>query len=161
MHLRSLTLLLALVTIVLAACGSTGTPSPSTVATASPSTSAAPSDEPSAAPSEAAESGTITMVDGVAAGGPGASVAESIAANTGEPMLVNGVLLMDQQGIIWLCDAFAGGGIPSCGDPSLRVIGYPEDTSDWDMADADVTGLQEAEGVLWFDGAQIFGVIEP
>ena len=165
MHFRSLTLLLAIVAIILAACGSTVAesppiePSPTATPSASPSTE--PSEDPSEEPSVGAETGTITMVDGVAAGGPGASVSESIAANTGEPMLVNGVLLMDTQGTIWLCDAFAGGGIPSCGDPSLRVIGYPEDTSDWDMAHAEMTGLQEGEGILWFDEAQIFGVIEP
>jgi len=165
MQLRSVTLLLAIVAIVLAACGSTGGASPSAEPTESasqtPTPSTEPSEEPSAAPSEAPETGTLTMVDGVSAGGPGASVSDSIAANTGEPMIVNGLLLMDPQGTIWLCDAFAGGGVPSCGDPSLRVIGYPEATSDWDMAHAEMTGLQEAEGILWFDTAQIFGVVEP
>ena len=165
MQLRSLTLLFATIAIVLAACGSTVAesppiePSPTATPSASPSTE--PSEDPSEEPSVGAETGTITMVDGVAAGGPGASVSESIAANTGEPMLVNGVLLMDTQGTIWLCDAFAGGGIPSCGEPALRVLGYPEGTADWDMANAEVTGLQEGEGILWFDEAQIFGVIEP
>ena len=161
MQLRSVTLLLAIVAIVLAACGSTGGASPSAEPTESASQTPTPSTEPSEEPSEGAETGTLTMVDGVSAGGPGASVSDSIAANTGEPMIVNGLLLMDQQGTIWLCNAFAGGGVPSCGDPSLRVIGYPEATSDWDMAHAEMTGLQEAEGILWFDTAQIFGVVEP
>jgi len=169
MPTRSVTLLLAIVAIVLAACGATGTQDASAEASASASASAAPSIEPSeepseapsAAPSDTSDTGTLTMVDGVSAGGPGISVAEAIAADTGEPTIVNGILLMDTQGTIWLCDAFAGGGIPSCGEPSLRVLGYPEATSDWDMAHAAMTGLQEAEGIRWFDEGQIFGVIEP
>lgn len=168
MPTRSVTLLLAIVAIVLAACGATGTQDASPEASASASVSPAPSiepsnnsEEPSAAPSETSETGTLTMVDGVSAGGPGISVSEAIAADSGEPTIVNGILLMDTQGTIWLCDAFAGGGIPSCGEPSLRVLGYPEATSDWDMEHAAMTGLQEAEGIRWFDEGQIFGVVEP
>lgn len=159
MQTRSLTLLLAIVAIVLAACGTTGAPDPSPTASASASASA--SAQPSAAPSDTSSTGTLTMVDGVSAGGPGISVTDAIAADTGEPTIINGILLMDPQGTIWLCDAFAGGGIPSCGDPSLRVLGYPEATSDWDMAHAAMTGLQEAEGIRWFDEGQIFGVVAP
>jgi len=166
MQTRSVTLLIAIIAVVLAACGTTATsqdPSPEASASAPPSTppSAASSDEPAPSPSEWFEAGTLTMVDGVSAGGPGIALSEAIAADTGEPMIVNGILLMDQQGTIWLCEAFAGGGIPSCGDPSLRVLGYPEATSDWDMAHAAMTGLQEAEGIRWFDEAKIFGVVEP
>lgn len=163
MQTRSLTLLLAIVAIVLAACGTTGAPDPSPTASASASASAsaAASEQLSAAPPDTSSTGTLTMVDGVSAGGPGISVTDAIAANTGEPTIIHGILLMDPQGTIWLCDAFAGGGIPSCGEPSLRVLGYPEATSDWDMAHAAMTGLQEAEGIRWFDEGQIFGVVAP
>jgi hypothetical protein len=162
-------LILALVAVLLAACGTTTStspsPAPSEPAEESQEPSAPLSERPSEAPSEepSAEpmgNGTLTMVDGVAAGGPGIPVGEALASGSTDPMLVNGILLMDPQGTIWICEAFAGGGVPSCGEPMLRVVGYPENTGDWDPANADDTGLNEAEGVRWFDHAVIYGVVE-
>lgn len=168
---RTPTLFLTIVVLViLAACGTNTAASPTPEPSTSDAPSAAPSEAPSVAPSQAPSeapseepmgSGTLTMVDGVSVGGPGIPVTEALTSGSSEPLLVNGVLLMDPQGTIWLCPAFAGGGIPSCGEPMLRVIGYPENTGDWDIENADVTGLQEAEGVRWFDNAVLYGVVDP
>lgn len=158
---------LALIVMLLAACGTAGsatpTAQPSEVADPStePSTPAEPSTAPSEEPSvEPIGNGTLTMVDGQSVGGPGVSVGEAIESGITEPVLVRGILLMDPQGKIWICDGFAGGGVPTCGEPMLEVVGYPETTGDWDPANAPDTGLQEADGVLWFDEAFIYGVVE-
>ena len=89
------TLALSVLVVILAACGTTASTSPEPSAPPS-SSPAEPSSSPSEAPSEEPDAspdvvGTITMVDGVSVGGPGGSIAEALAANMPEPMLVNGV----------------------------------------------------------------------
>ena len=62
---------------------------------------------PTPATSSSAEEtvGTFTVVDaGGPLDGPGISLAEAIANTDGEPKLVAGVLLMDLDGKIWLCE---------------------------------------------------------
>ena len=171
MHLpiRSI-LALSVLVVVLAACGTTvaGSPEPSTpVATPAEPTvapSQAPSEAPSQAPSEEPASpdvvGTLTMVDGVAVGGPGGSIAESLASGITDPMLVNGVLFMADDGTIYLASEITDAAAPTFGGPTLEVIGYPENAPEWDPANANLTGLQEVNGVLFFDPAQLFGVVE-
>lgn len=160
-------LVLAILAIALAACGTTTgaptsdapTPIPSEPAkTPTPTPDATPTPEPTDGTDTGG--GTITVVDGVAAGGPGISVADAIASGVTDPVLVRGILIMDAEGTILMCDAFAGGGAPSCGDPVLEVVNYPSMT-DWDMEHAEVTGLQEAAGMLFFTDALIYGVVEP
>ena len=99
------------------------------------------------------------MVDGVAVGGPGISLAEAIASGATDPTLVNGALLMDLDGTIWLCEALTDDSAPACAGASVRVLNYPEATGDWDIANADVTGLKESGGVLYFENAQLYGVV--
>lgn len=163
MNLSIRTLLaISVLAVVLAACGSTAATPPAASPTASPS--AAPSTQPpaspSAAPSEEPEvAGTISVVDGVAVGGPGASIADSIAHVMTEPMLVNGVLFMDTDGAIYLADSLTDASAPTFGDLRLEVIAYPASGAEWDMANAELTGLQEANGILFFEDKQVFGVI--
>ena len=113
----------------------------------------------STAPAE--ESGTLTIEAGAIADGPGESVTEALAAARDEPTLVNGIVLKDLDGVIWLCEELADTSPPSCGEPRLRLLDYPEGTADWDMATGELIGLQEEAGVLWREGAQFFGVVEP
>ena len=87
------------------------------------------------------------------------SIADAIANPNNEPVLVNGVLLMDPDGTIWLCESL-NSSPAGCGGQGLRVIGYPEGTADWDLENAGDTGLQEADGVLYFETAQLYGVVE-
>lgn len=103
--------------------------------------------------------GTLTMVDGMSAGGPGISIAESLASNVAGPHIVNGVLFNDGSGRLYLASSLADSSAPRFDGPMLEVIGYPEHTSDWDLAHAEVTGLREANGVLFFETAQISGVV--
>lgn len=162
-------LVLAVLALALAACGTTSgapatddpTPSEPTSPVATPTP--IPTETPEPEPTDdgvTADHGTITVVDGAAVGGPGISVAEAIASGATDPVLVRGILIMDGEGTILMCDEFAGGGVPTCGEPALEVIDYPSAT-DWDMEHADVTGLQEAEGFLFYTDALVYGVVQP
>lgn len=147
-------LIAALVAIILAGCAGTlvsetfdevGTSLPV------PATGGDAGDEP-----------TIEMILGASAGGPGISIEQALATAGGEPPLVNGVLLMDAEGTIWLCDSVdEDASPPVCEEPRLRVLNYPEGTADWDLSSAEVTGLQERDGILWIEGSQIYGEVRP
>lgn len=117
----------------------------------------------SASPSEAAEAdGTMTMVDlGGPIDGPGVTVSEAIDSATGNPAIVTGILLKDLDGVIWLCEEVADTSPLSCGEPRLRILEYPEGGAEWDLETGELVGLQEEDGVLWIEGTQNYGVVEP
>lgn len=157
MNQRNLSLLIVALAIVLAACTGTVGATPDQVdGSVSPSPTASPSPSEASAPDS---DGTFAIVDGVAVGGPGIGLAEGIATGTADPTLVNGVLLMDLDGTIWLCESLTDDSSPACAGASVRVLNYPEATGDWDISNADVTGLKESGGVLYFESAQLFGVV--
>lgn len=149
---------LLLVAIMLAGCASsTGSLEPSESEPSAPSER--PSVEP-ADPSAEGDEGTILIVEGGAVGGPGMSIAEALAtAIDGDPVLVNGTLMMDTDGSIWLCDYVEVFNPPQCQWPRLEVENYPEGGAEWDPANASDTGLQEQDGVLWIDETQLFGEV--
>lgn len=121
-----------------------------------------PIDSPSAASTASADvDATLTLETGIIADGPGISVSDAIANATGEPNLVNGVVLLDNDGVIWLCEALTDTSPPACDEARLRVPNYPVGTADWDISTGELIGLQEEGGVLWREGAQYYGVVEP
>jgi hypothetical protein len=81
----------------------------------------------------------------------GISVARALAAETHEPLLVKGFLVVvDEQPR--LCSALAESYPPQCGAPSLAVEGLP--TGDRD-------GLKEARGVAWSEReVALLGAVE-
>jgi hypothetical protein len=98
--------------------------------------------------SPAGATGTITLTGGTAAG-PGLSVSEAIASASTEPLLVNGSLLIDGYGTIWLCEALVGSRPPLFGGARLSV----ENSSYAPSAE-----FQEADGVYWLaDSIQLLG----
>jgi hypothetical protein len=132
----------------------------------SASDTASPSDgEPSTAPSAseaAAAAGTITLPDdGAAVDGPGISITEALETAGPEPLLVNGILLQDADGNLWFCESLSDASPPACDGTYLQVENYPEDAPDLDPENADVTGLQEEDGVIWLEDHQLYGVVEP
>ena len=159
---RAFALLIA--TIALAGCGGTivsetfgeiGTALPAPTDPSSPSVSASAS-------AAAANEATIVLEGGAVADGPGETIANAIARASTEPTLVNGALLLDTDGTIWLCDSVdESASPPECGEPRLMVANFPEGASDFDMESAELTGAQEADGVIWLEGHQLFGVVQP
>jgi len=118
--------------------------------------------EPTAAGSAAPDEATLMIVEGSVVDGPGTPIADAVAsAGDGTPKLVNGSLMMDTDGSIWLCDHVEVDNPPQCGSPRLRVENYPEGGAEWDLSSADVTGLMEQDGVLWFESSQLYGEIVP
>jgi hypothetical protein len=145
-----------LLTLALAACGTTESTTFGEVGEELPVGSA------QASGGTPVSDGTLVIIDGAAVDGPGLPIADALAnAGRGEQQLVSGVLLMDTDGVIWLCESLEPTSPPSCGSPRLRVENYPEGTADWDLGSADITGLQEEDGVMWFENSKLFGEVQP
>jgi hypothetical protein len=157
--------LLALtIIVVLAACSDAATES------ASQSGRIVPSVEPSPTRPIPSDSGqalaTLTLVNGAVADGPGKSVSAAIASAGDEPQLVNGILLKDTEGTVWLCDLLLESSPPQCAPPRLLVENYPEDHVVIDGQDFysafardQPEPPQEADGVRWVVGQQLLGVV--
>jgi len=155
---------LTILVIVLAACGTaTGTPSSEAPTPSQPaSPSADPSVEPSEAPVEREIAGIITQAE-MAFSGPGGTIAEALANGpTGDevPTLVNGVLFRDTDGTIYLATSVSDVSVPTFDGPMLKVLNMPNDDPSWDMANADDLGLQEANGIVFREDAQVLGFLE-
>jgi hypothetical protein len=171
---------LTILVIVLAACSTAvGAPVPATEA---PSQPAAPSVDPTPTPKPAdptpepaqpsqpeapAEEerqvdGTITVAEGMVFSGPGGTIQEALDAGpSGEfPTLVNGVLFRDTDGRIYLATEVSDETTPTFGGPTLEVLNFYADESSWDMANAELLGLQEANGIVFKADAQILGFLE-
>ncbi|MDQ2674660.1 MAG: hypothetical protein M3Y40_08380 [Chloroflexota bacterium] len=165
---------LTILTIVLVACGTTvGAPASEVPEPSEPATpSVQPSVQPSVAPSVAPEPsepapeeretvGTITMAE-MAFSGPGGTIAEAIAGgDSGEyPNLVNGVLFRDTDGTIYLATSLSDAQAPTFEGPMLEVLNMPNDGPSWDIAFADDIGLEQANGILFRQEAQVLGFLD-
>ena len=116
-----------------------------------PDTPSDPGDTPAPEPSAPADP-VLVIVEGAAVDGPGISVPEAIAsAGTVGEVLVNGNLFIDPDGTVRLCDAIAESFPPQCGGARLEARGLDLDA---------VPQLQEANGVRWAEGIQLFGRVE-
>jgi hypothetical protein len=137
------------------AAGCTGTTEP---ASASPSAAAPPTATVASltpAPTPAASPATLTIEQGVEADGPGGSVTEALAYTGSYPQLVNGTLLKDADGTVWLCEALAKSSPPQCAEPRLLVLNMaPED-----QAFVNSQGLHAAGAVRWVERVQLFGFL--
>lgn len=165
---------ISILIIVLAACGTTiGAPSSPAPLPTTPAASsvepAAPSVEPSVAPTEspvpAAEqrevAGTITVAE-MAFSGPGGTVQEAIDAGPGGefPTLVKGLLFRDTDDTIYLASSVSDVTAPTFEGPMLEVLNTPNDGPSWDMANAELLGLEEANGIVFNQAAQVLGYLE-
>jgi hypothetical protein len=159
---------LTILVIILAACGTT-TGAPSAEAP-TPSLPAEPTVEPSEAPVEPSEpaaeereiAGILTQAD-MAFSGPGGTIAEALANGpTGDetPTLVNGVLFRDTDGTIYLATSVSDASVPTFEEPMLKVLNIDNDGPSWDLANADDLGLEEANGIVFRQNAQVLGFLE-
>ena len=162
-------LILTAVAILLVACGTAASPSGS--ADPSPSSPAAPSVAPSEAPpseeptetpaGEPVPSGTLTFAEGAVVDGPGVPLAEALEGDLSQPLLVRGTVFLDEDGNVWMADSITDASVPTFSDIRVRVANYPTDGPTWDMADADITGLQEVNGIRFFEDTKLYGTITP
>jgi hypothetical protein len=183
--IRSL-LALSIIAIVLAACGTAvGAPASEPPAPSQPASPAAdpsvepsvrPSVRPSAAPAapsapavpsapadeERVVDGVITVYPGTWSG-PGGSIQEALDNGSDAadlPSLVNGVLFRDTDGRIFLATSVSDVTAPTFDGPMLEVLGYPNEGPMWDMASAELIGIEEANGIVFMQNTQILGTLE-
>ena len=157
-------LALSAIAIVLAACGATGVsdplssgdPSSSPTPSLAPSPTGTPEATPDASP---APVGTLTVADGAVADGPGVSLADAMDGDLSQPVLVRGTLFMDEDGEIYFAESLDDASVPTFGELRLAVDNYPTGGPTWDIADADITGLQEVNGILFFEDTKLYGTI--
>ena len=159
-------LILSILAIVLAACGTEGASPTSDAASPSEPPSSA-SVQPSAAPSDSAAetrdaAGIITVAEGMVASGPGISVQEALDAGPSgdNPALVNGVLFRDTDGTIYLATSVSDASAPTFDGPMLEVRNIDNEGESWDMANAELLGLEEANGIVFNQNGQILGYLE-
>ena len=149
-HLRIV--FITLIAAATAGCGG-GAPSP----TPSPTPSALPS-QTRLAPSPSGQAmATLTLINGVEADGPGTSVSDALAHVGVEPQLVNGIVLREADGAVWMCEVLLESSPPQCAEPRLRVGNWLFE----DQTFANGEGVHEANGVRWVEKVQLFGVVRP
>jgi len=100
---------------------------------------------------------TLTLGNFGEADGPGERVRDAIANAGVEPRLVNGILLRQVDGTVWLCEALRDVSPPDCAAPRLLVQNWLSG----DQAFATGQGAHEASGVRWVEKVQLFGVVRP
>jgi hypothetical protein len=105
----------------------------------------------------------ITIVAGGVVDGPGLSITEALETAGEEPLLVNGILLKDTEDTIWLCESLSDASPRACDGAYLQVVDYPggADAPEFDPANADTTGSQEEDGVVWLEDQQLYGTVAP
>lgn len=102
--------------------------------------------------------GTISRVPGAIADGPGVEISMALAMAGTEPQLVNGHVVRDVDGTLWLCSR--DGSTPeACTEPRL-LIG-PMDSGMPDPLGAEIVelGRREATDIIWLPDAQIYGIV--
>ena len=163
-HLR-FALIIAAIATLLVACGTT--PAADPTASDAPSQPTNPSQAPeSDAPSPSmpgaeVPSGTLTVADGAVVDGPGTPLADVLAGDLSEPVLVRGVVWLDEDGTVWMADEVTDAAVPTFSSVRVQVANYPTDGPTWDMADAEVTGLQEVNGIRFYEDTKLYGTITP
>jgi hypothetical protein len=73
---------------------------------------------------------------------------------------VNGVLFRDTDGTIYLASDVSDTSVPTFEGPMLEVLNMDNEGPSWDMASAELLGLEEANGIVFMQEAQILGYLE-
>jgi hypothetical protein len=122
--------------------------------------SGSPDETPTASPTGSpAPVGRFAVADGAVVDGPGVPLAEALAGDTSQQMLVRGTLFLDADGVVWFADSVVDASVPTFGEIRLAVDNYPTGGPTWDMADAEITGLQEVNGIRFFEDTKLYGQI--
>jgi hypothetical protein len=159
MKIRSI-LILATLAVILAACTAVSpVSSPSGDPTGSPSPSVSPSDPPEQTPSGEPEVvGTVTILP-AAVDGPGETLAAALNGDLAQPMFIRGYVFKDSDGQVYFADEMTDESAPAFSNPRVLVANYPSDGPTWDIGNAGTTGLQETNGILFYENAAIYGTL--
>ena len=107
--------------------------------------------------------GILTVYPGTWSGPGGMSVQDALDAGPTAPdmpTVVNGVLLRDTDGRIYLATSVSDVAVPTSDGPMLEVLDYGSDGPMWDMANAEMLGLEEAYGIVFRQDSDILGTLE-
>jgi hypothetical protein len=149
-------LALSVLVVVLAACGTT-TGAPVSTPPPVPTAPADPTVAPSQAPAPTVV-GTLTQI-GASVSGPGEPLADALARDLSQPVFARGVLFLDTDGQVYLADSLVDASVPTFGSLRVRLANYPTDGPTWDIANAELTGIQEANGIPFYADTRIYGTI--
>ena len=152
--MREHLLRVASIALIAAAAAACGGGAPSQAPTAIPNAASSPN--PSS-PTVSETIATLTLGNFGEADGPGERVRDAIANAGVEPRLVNGILLRQVDGKVWLCEALRDVSPPDCAAPRLLVQNWLSG----DQTFATGQGVHEANGVRWLEKVQLFGVVRP
>ncbi len=121
----------------------------------------APTESPAPSAEQREVAGTITLAE-MAFSGPGGTVQEALDAGSSAefPTLVKGVLFRDTDSTIYLATSVSDVTAPTFEGPMLEVLNTPNDGPSWDMANAELLGLEEANGIVFNRAAQVLGYLE-
>ena len=73
---------------------------------------------------------------------------------------MNGVLFRDIDGTIYFATALGDESTPTFEGPMLEVLNMDNTGDSWDMANAELLGLQEANGIVFNPDSQILGFLD-
>ena len=121
-----------------------------------PTPIAVPGRTPSASAAGDGAPATLTLGAFGEADGPGLTVGDALARGPARD-LVNGILLTEVDGTVWLCDALVITAPPDCAEPRLLVVNLPPESE----TDAGSAGHHVADGVRWQDRVQLYGDVSP
>ena len=153
--MREHLLRVASIALIAAAAAACGGGAPSQAPTAIPNAASSPN--PSLPTVSGETTATLTLGNFGEADGPGERVRDAIANAGVEPRLVNGILLRQVDGKVWLCEALRDVSPPDCAAPRLLVRNWLSG----DQTFATGQGVHEANGVRWLEKVQLFGVVRP
>ena len=145
----------AFAALIAAAAAACGVGAPSQAPSAIPNAASSPN--PSSLTVSGETIATLTLGNFGEADGPGESVRDAIAHAGVEPRLVNGILLRQVDGTVWLCEALLQASPPDCAAPRVLVKNWLSG----DQTFATGQGAHEANGVRWVEKVQLFGVVRP
>ena len=137
---------IVLVGVALTACAS-----PATSAVDTPSAEATATDGPSPSATADHAEGTLTRTPSAIGDGPGIDIPGVLAAAPSAETLVNGWLIVEADGTVWLCESLTDSTPPACAGDRLRVEGFSLPLAD---------DAEEAAGVSWYPQAiQVLGEV--
>ena len=73
---------------------------------------------------------------------------------------MKGVLFRDADGTLYLASSVSDVTAPTFEGPMLEVLNTPNDGPSWDMANAELLGLEEANGIVFNQATQVLGYHE-
>lgn len=90
----------------------------------------------------------------------GTPLAEALEGDLSQPILVRGIVFLDEDGNIWMADSITDASVPTFSDIRVRVANHPTGGPTGHGRRGD-HGLQEVNGIRFFEDTKVYGTITP